>query len=189
MKVIKLTHAYTNLYKNKFFGIKTDWSFEDINLACAYIQKMRDYLPILPYGDDVVGEDDGIEILHSFYGFEKLYKNTEYDYILDFYDNWEEYCCGRIYPNNILNKFAVENASIKIFEVMKKIMLGLEGWYRDSDHFDEQCWNDVIQQLSAVIQGSPVLPEWQWKTIDGKFIPSGKIYSQPSELEFLPILN
>ncbi len=70
-------------------------SVEEVNLACAYLQLVRDQLPgFLETVEDELGEVETVPLLCSLYRCEPLinyHANTTADSVIDLYDNWNEY--------------------------------------------------------------------------------------------------
>ncbi|REC93307.1 hypothetical protein [Kushneria indalinina] len=89
-RIVKLTHHYS-LLKDEFYGVRTSLIPEDLMLACAYVQLLRDELPDFTSVDDCIGESEGMALLSALYGAEELRKAPPEGAAeeIDFHENWE----------------------------------------------------------------------------------------------------
>lgn len=166
MNTYKLTHHYSRLCGS--FAVKTDFNLHQLNLACAYIQLIRIDLPDVPGAEDGICEDDGEKILCKLYGMKGV-DEPPYDAELDFYDNWNDYCGGRLddLTFEIIN-IARPGAYRAVIESMiENCRDSLENhWVREGD--DEKAYVDKIQssieRLSMLLEGKPVDPAWGWRS-------------------------
>lgn len=179
---IKLTHHYSRNAAN-FFAIRTDWDIEAINLACAYIQLKREELPSTIYFDDVIGEPEAFTLLHEMYGFEQIKTPCLYDETIDLHENWTRFAC--FVPNNVLNKFAVPNASLIILKYMLKEVELFQPFINDIDpRCSKEYWAEYRSRLLDVINGKPLKTSWGWQRLDGSFIEN-IVYSVSDKIELL----
>lgn len=72
MTTIQLSHYYSKLRGIRFYAIRTNMSLEDVNLACGYLQLLRDQLPIFQTVEDDLGEVEGVELFCCLYGCEPI---------------------------------------------------------------------------------------------------------------------
>ena len=62
-QIFGLTHKYSRLPGIVYYAVATSMGLEELNLACAYLQLLRDELPNLEGVEDCIGESDGINLL------------------------------------------------------------------------------------------------------------------------------
>ncbi|WGM03513.1 hypothetical protein [Arsenophonus nasoniae] len=163
--IYQLTSVNSN--SNNFYGVEADLTLEDFQHACAYVQIVRDGLPVLSSClDDCVGDWDGVILLNRFYGFKPIYKMIKPDEIIDFYDNWHEYVLKN--DVNKINQFAVINASRKIVEFFCE---KIEKTIQDFPHFEIE-----LKRLRLLLNGECVEETWNWQRIDAKYLTGFKLW-------------
>lgn len=94
MTVCKLSHYYSLL--SDFYGVKTELNLHELNIRCAYLQLLHYELLRIEGAEDNLGEDSGSALLTTVFGVEPIYEYQDYSQTLNFYDNWNEYCDGRL---------------------------------------------------------------------------------------------
>ncbi len=165
MKIVQLTHYYSIFRGRRFYGVRTDMSVEDLNLACAYLQLVRDQLPgFLETVEDELGEVETVPILCSLYGCEPLinrHANTTADSLIDLFDNWNDYAM-KASKRSAINKLARSGAKLAILEEM---LLNAKSNVSDQPK-PKQI--EIIDQLEALKSGNLVTIEWGLKTLDGE---------------------
>lgn len=139
-------------------------SVEEINLACAYLQLVRDQLPgCLETVEDVLTEVKVVPLLCSLYGC-KLANNREVttaDSVIDLYDNWNEYAIKAIKISEI-SKLARPRAKLAILEEM---ILNAKS---NVSHQPKPKQIEIIDRLTAIKSGSLVTLDWGLKTLGGE---------------------
>lgn len=94
MNVYKLEHEYSRLHK--FYGVRTTLTFHELNVLCAYLQLLHFELLRIDGAEDTIGEDNGEKLLKTIFNIEPVYEEKKYSHVLDFHDNWNDYCGGRL---------------------------------------------------------------------------------------------
>lgn len=165
MKIVQITHYYSMLRGRRFYGVRTDMSLEDLNLACAYLQLVRDQLPgFLETVEDGLGEVETVPLLCALYGCESVIKrhaNTTADSLIDLYDNWNEYAI-KASKKSAINKLARSGAKLAILEEM---ILNAKS---NVSHQPKPKQIEIINQLEAITSGSLVTIEWGLRTLGGE---------------------
>jgi len=193
MNVYKLSHRYSRL--NSFYGVKTALSYYELNILCAYIQLLQYELSI-PYGaDDAIAEDNGAALLHAIFGLEVIREEEPYGLELDFYYNWDEYCCSR------LEECLEEILAVAKPDAFRELLKNMADEWRDAirrynegrfyldspdDWINEKEKN--ICRLQSVIDGGAVAPEWGWRTQDGSD-SAGKVFVRNDGKPDFPTIN
>jgi hypothetical protein len=180
MNVYRLEHHYSLL--NKFHGVRTNLTFHELNIRCAYLQLLHFELPHIYGAEDTIGEDSGETLLKTVFNIAPVYEEQRYSQSLDFYDNWNEYCGGR------LNECMPEIIQVARSDAYKQLLKNMITESRDAisryrkGKFwleDPERWlNDVesnIQRLQHLIEGGAVKAEWSWRAIGGASC-SGRVY-------------
>ncbi|WP_042857942.1 hypothetical protein [Dickeya sp. NCPPB 3274] len=180
MSIFKLSHHYSSL--SSFYGVKTDFDFHQLNLACAYIQLIRDELPDLQGVDDVVGEDNGSALLESIYNMEIIKEECNFNGEVDFYENWNEYCVVKLksLALNMLEYAKPDVFKIVIMNMIDECHDSITRFNKDDlDNEDRDVWIPVIQQniirLSQIADGEAVCKSWGWQTLSGSSL-NGRVF-------------
>jgi hypothetical protein len=182
MKYYELTHKYCS----GFEYIKTNLSFHELNIRCAYIQLLRDDLPDFARSGDSIYADDAAELLQKIFGVEILRLENKSDLFqikrnsvekLDLYENWNEFACDDKYKNEI--KLVAKSGAFK--EVLKVVMKFNS--YRDFHSDEKQRFLEGIQKL---IEGCQVEPNWNFKNISGEDL-TGRVYVRNDDAPDLPL--
>lgn len=165
MKIIQLTHYYSKLRGRRFYAVRTDMSVEEVNLACAYLQLVRDQLPgFLETVEDVLTEGEAVRLLCSLYGCESIincYANTNADSLIDLFDNWNDYAIEASKRSEI-SKLARPGTKLAILEEM---ILNAKS---NVSHQPKPKQIEIINQLEAIKSGSLVTAEWGIKKLGGE---------------------
>lgn len=165
MKIVQLTHYYSIFRGRRFYGVRTDMSVEEVNLACAYLQLVRDQLPgCLETVEDGLGEVEAVPLLCSLYGCEPLINlqaTTTADSVIDLFDNWNDYAieAGK---RSAINKLARTGTKLAILEEM---ILNAKS---NVSYQPKPKQIEIINQLEAIKSGSLVTMEWGMKTLGGE---------------------
>ncbi|HAH4691382.1 TPA: hypothetical protein N2P55_003588 [Escherichia coli] len=179
MNTYKLSHSYSRLHG--FYGVNTDLNLHQLNLTCAYLQLLRYDLPYLKGAEDTIGEDNGRYLLSTIYGMKPLHEEQPYGAELDFYDNWNDYCGGKlktltyeIVGVSMPNAFrAVISSLIKDCEESLEVKNPFDDADDQSRYMDDIKEN--ISRLNTLLTGKPVDPAWGWRSLDGDFL-DGRVY-------------
>lgn len=185
MRTIQLSHYYSKLRGVRFYAIRTNMSLEDVNLACGYLQLLRDQLPIFQTVEDDLGEVEGVELLSSLYGCEPIIinlrpsakisqalvrrysrdtittrKRVRVDGVIDFYENWNDYA---VHDDKRIrmNEFAQIGAKIAILNLM------LKDARRNSTNASATKGTNIVERIEAIRGGALVTAEWRLKTLTG----------------------
>jgi hypothetical protein len=180
MNIYKLEHQYSLLHK--FYAARTSLTFHELNIRCAYLQLLYFELPRIDGAEDTIGEDSGKELLKAVFNIEPVYAEQRCSQTLDFYDNWNEYCGGR------LNECMPEIIQVARPDTYKKLLGNMIIECRDaiSRYREGKFWlenpekwlSDVgsnIHRLQQLLDGDAVKPEWGW-TMIGRTLCSGRVY-------------
>lgn len=183
MTFFRLTHCYSNL-EDKFFGVEVSCSEYELNLRCAYIQSIRDRLPLLSCVDAVINEKSCMLLLHEFYGIRISTIPRRYEKYIDLHQNWIDYCFASCNRFDSLNDYAVERASLKVLKLMyHEAKENLSAMKKSSS--DEYILAvKEVNQLNAVIRGMSVSPIWGWSDINGHSL-AGKQYCRSTTCEIV----
>lgn len=156
-RIINITHRYTRLYS--FFGVRTAYSWEELNEICAYLQWVRNDLPIFPTIDEGLGEQEMVNLLGKLYDCEKIVSEEylEWDGAIDIYENWSQYAIKN--EVKYLNKWKRGRAKVEVIEQLliqarENVLLQEEG-------------SEIVRKLEYIKNGQYVPKEWSLKTDEG----------------------
>lgn len=190
MTVYKLSHYYSRL--RDFYGVKTELTLHELNIRCAYLQLLYYELPCIEGAEDTLGEDSGVALLTALFGVEPIYEYQDYSQALDFYDNWNEYCGGRL--ENYMSEIrlvAKPGAFKKLLDIMtidcrESISRYLAGQFEpnNSDRWLNTVNNNIVR-LQHLIDGGAVESEWCWRTT-GEPSCTGRVYVRNNDKPDLP---
>lgn len=161
MKIFQLTHYYSML--RGFYGVCTQMSLEDLNLACAYLQLLHYQLPDFETVEDDLGEVEAVALLSQLYGCKPLNSRrviTTVDGVIDLYDNWIDYVLSDS-KRTAISKLARPGAKLAILKEMLKNVL------RNIRQHPTLKEVKTMKQLEAIISGNLVSLEWGLKTLSG----------------------
>lgn len=172
MNVYKLEHEYSR--SHDFYGVRTMLTFHELNVLCAYLQLLHFELPRIDGAEDTIGEDNGKELLKIIFNIEPVNEEEEYSQTLDFHNNWNEYCGGR------LSEYMYEIIQVARPDAYKKLLQNMiaesrdairryrEGkfWLENPDKWISNVESN-IQRLHHLVEGDAVKPEWGWQTMGG----------------------
>lgn len=165
MKIIQLTHRYSRSRGRRFYGVRTNMSLEDLNLACAYLQLVRDQLPgCLETVEDVLTEVEAVQLLCSLYGCKSMINcqaTTAADSVIDLYDNWNEYAMEDS-KRSAISKLARPGAKLAI---LAEMILNAKS---NVSHQPKPKQIEIIDRLEAINSGSLVTVDWGLKTLGGE---------------------
>lgn len=165
MNIIQITHYYSIFRGRRFYGVRTDMSIEQVNLACAYLQLVRYQLPsFLETVEDGLGEVETVPLLCSLYGCEPLINrqvNTTADCLIDLFDNWNEYAI-KASKRAEISKLARPGAKLAILEEM---ILNAKS---NVSHQPKPKQIEIIDRLTAIKSDSLVTLDWGLKTLGGE---------------------
>lgn len=170
MTVYRLSHYYSRL--SDFYGVKTELTLHELNIRCTYLQLLHYELPRIEGAEDTLGEDRGVALLTTLFGVEPIYEYQDHSLTLDFYDNWNEYCCGRLedYISEIrllAKPGAFKNIlDIMIIDCRESISRYLSGQFEpdNPDRWPNTVNNNIVR-LQQLVNGGAVESEWCWRTI------------------------
>ncbi|ECB2552943.1 hypothetical protein EVU20_22070 [Salmonella enterica subsp. enterica serovar Java] len=188
MNTYKLTHFYSRLHG--FYGVRTDLDLHQLNLVCAYLQLMRYDLPYLQGAEDTIGEDNGCALLSVIYGMEPVRKETPYTAELDFYENWNDYCGGKLHSIEfeIIGCAKPNVYSAIIMSLINDCQQSLVHAFKHETDIDPAWISNVrenIDRLIGLIKGEAVDPAWGWRSIDGEAL-DGRIFIRKDGERDLP---
>ena len=188
--IYRLTHHYSLL--SGFFGVKTEMMLHAFNVACAYIQLLRDDLPYLQGVEDTIGEDNGSALLARIYGLEVITKSEAVTDEVDFYTNWNLYCGAGLdeFRADFLTQ-ARPNAFSEVIKVMRdechEAISRLKAEEFEVD--DQVSWIATVetnaQRLESVLSGEPIPESWNWKTLHGEAC-TGRVYVTGGDMNDYP---
>lgn len=189
MKTYKLSHHYSRLHG--FYGVKTEFDIHQINLACAYLQLIRHDLPLVEGTEDTIGGDNGAALLSAIYGMDMLTNEEPYIAELDFYDNWNEYCGGKLHSieDEIINIAMPNVYQAVILSMINDSQEMLKKLY-SRDLSDENLVRiDAIltnlKRLTTIAKGEAVDPSWGWRSVENSNI-GGWIYVRNDGVKDIP---
>ena len=116
-KIIRITHLYS-MFDN-YFAVKTNYSLEELNLICGYLQVLKCELPNFRSIDEDILEFQVIEVLSQLFECQKIVtqKANAWDNEIDLYYNWNNYTGFK--QQEIVNKqFARPGVRLAIVEQM-----------------------------------------------------------------------
>ena len=191
MTIYRLSHYYSNYVKD-FYGVKTALTLHELNIRCAYLQLLHLELPLLLGAENTLDESSGVALLRTLYDIEPVYECQNYLQALNLYDNWNEYCGGRLenYVSEI-RQVAKPGAfkrllEIKIIDCRVTISRYLSGEI-EPDNPDRwlSTLNKNIVRLQQLVDGGSVESEWGWRTI-GEPSCTGRVYVRNNDKPDLP---
>ncbi|MDF7679946.1 hypothetical protein PT300_04680 [Enterobacteriaceae bacterium ESL0689] len=192
MTVYKITHYYSFL--SDFYGVKTELTLHELNIRCAYLQLLYYELPLIKGAKDKLRENGSVALLKSVFDIEPIYEYQNYSQKLDLYDNWNDYCGGRL--DDYMDEIRVIARS-GVFKNLLNIMLincrssinrylALAGEFELKNSADWlKAVNNNIIRLQQLVDGGAVDPEWNWRTI-GEPSCTGRVYVHNSNKPDLP---
>lgn len=183
MTIFRLTHCYSSM-QDHFFGVESSLSEYEINLRCAYIQCIRERLPLLPCTQAFINEMSCMILLHEFYGIRQITTPRRYNKCIDLHQNWIDYCFPSCNMQDSLNDVSVENASHQLLTLMYKEAEEHVSMLAASGSNDLLASVIEMDNLREVIKGTPVSPAWGWTDINGHSL-AGKRYTQNFNYEMV----
>ena len=180
LNLFRLRHHYSLL--SGFYAVRTSMNLHEINLACAYIQLIRDELPDLKGVNDVISEDNGTLLLSGIYGLEVIRESEAVSDEVDFYTNWSRYCSAgfSVFREELLVlakpcafKKMIKNMINECHESMARLKAG------SAEINDREHWIMTVQtnatRLKSVLNGARIDESWNWATLSGENC-AGRIY-------------
>lgn len=185
MIVYRLMHYYSRM-EEKFFGIQCNLSLIELNLTIAYLQCIRERLPVLAVVEDTLSEMSCMVLLHELFVLRKITTFQPYESAVDLHRNWIDYS---LYSNEFqeyLNDIAVNNASLAVLKLMaKEAMETIVTLKRiGSDEYPYAARE--LETLMAAVSGAEVLPEWEWYDINHTPL-DGRVFLPESVPELIPL--
>ncbi|HBE0914703.1 TPA: hypothetical protein KL033_002124 [Salmonella enterica subsp. enterica serovar 4,[5],12:i:-] len=180
MNVYKLEHQYSR--SHKFYGVRTTLTFHELNVLCAYLQLLHFELPRIDGAEDTIAEDNGEKLLKTIFNAESVYEEEKYSQTLDFHDNWNEYCGGRLgeYMHEIIQvarpdayKKLLQNMIAECRDAISRYREG-KFWLENPDKWRSDVESN-IHRLHHLVEGDTVKPEWGWQTMGGASC-TGRVY-------------
>lgn len=157
-----------------------------MNYYCAYLQCIREQLPLLSCVEDVLNEMSSMVLLHDLYGMRKVTTSQPYDGCIDLHQNWIDYCVCSDDFNSSFKSVAVTDASISVLKLMRGCVIeNISTFKRVESHEYKQALLE-LQRLEKVIQGECILPEWEWRNINEVSLEGKRFLSHP-EPELIPL--
>ncbi len=157
-KIVRITHLYSMF--DSYFAVKTNYSLEELNLICAYLQFLKWQLPHFKTVDEDILEYQVVEVLSKLFGCQKIVtqKANSWDNEIDLYYNWNDYLVEL--KEEIVNKqFARPGVRLAIVEQM--LILARENAKNEEG-------KKVIRQLQYLKNGGFVPKNWGWKLYSGE---------------------
>ncbi|KSG31848.1 hypothetical protein AO946_08965 [Pseudomonas aeruginosa] len=167
MPTVQIQHSYL---QKSACNVNTHLSFEDLQIACAYLQVLRDQLPCFSTVSDVLTPEQAVKLLTKLYGGAPPSKGRART--IDLYDNWDEYALLLLPGHQVksaermarreryqeaLLRLARPGARLSIIQVMLE-----EAILRARE--DRGA---ALQKLHLIQDGSEVPKDWQLAVLCG----------------------
>ena len=159
-RLVRLTHRYSN--SRDFCGVETAMDDDQLNKVIAFIQKVRDGLPIMDiqYNDTLAEPDCG-------YVLEQLFEckvvmasgKKEFDSEIDLFYNWD-LVWTLDYSDITVKEADVAVALLDDFIRQAKAIMGR--YATPAEKLKEE-----YAYLLAMRERKPALPEWGLRTLTG----------------------
>lgn len=159
-RLVRLTHRYSN--GHAFCGVETVMSDVQLNRVIAYIQKVRDGLPIMDIQhNDTLAEPDCAYVLEQLFECKtvKADGGKECDSEIDLFRNWD-LVSTLDYSDITIKETDVVAALLDDFIHQAQEIMGQ--YATPADRLKEE-----YAHLLAMREGKPALPEWGLRTING----------------------
>lgn len=156
----RITHRYTN--GRQYFAVETSMSEQQLNKAIAFIQYVRNDLPIMEIQyNDCVAEPDCIYVLENVFGCKQISvtENSVFDVEIDLYSNWDLAFRGELEDINVAPQ-AVAGALLDVFLQHANEIMFRRGSTEKLQH--------EFGYLRDIRSGKPALIEWGLKGIGGE---------------------
>lgn len=143
--------------------IKTHLSEREVKLACTYLHIIRERLPILYITGGFLDNKLLTTLLSKLYEIELVFPTPIKTREINL-----ENCHKSDFSSDEINKFSVDNASLRILTALlnetKEKSLTLRN--NDSSLYPQSVIE--IHRLESAISGLPVESSWAWFTVSGK---------------------
>lgn len=162
-RLVRLTHCYSN--SREFCGVETVMDDAQLNRVIAYIQKVRDGLPIMDIQyNDTMAEPDCAYVLEQLFECEtfKAPGRKECDSEIDLFRNWD-LVWTLDYSDITVKEADVAAALLDDFIRQAKAIMGR--YAMPADKLKEE-----YAYLLAMRERKPALPEWGLRTINGNAV-------------------
>lgn len=171
-----------NVPDKQVSGVKTFLNEQALKYACAYVQHIRNRLPVLNSMEFIIHPAFCVTLLNKFYGMEPVALKGGCPEI-DLYTNWKQYCLHQPFLCHEINEYAVCNASVLMLGIMRDKAITRYQRLKEIYPAHISAMIKDIEHLEAAVSGCGVASEWRWYTPTGENLTGRQfLFSEQPEI-------